>query len=430
MRPDFEEELLFQLCRWPNRSRQGDAIDCTSVLLRVMDALFEALEKNRRPQIQLWITLIKRLSDTSKLDPSLEVSINRTFRCILDAYPDVWPGNDLLRIGLRTSGVTNDAGLISELIAREVQRKRGLHEKSSSRIEADAGDSRYLSSIPQMVFQKALEMALQNADAASASSILICLEDVQTDYPLSAKSELYGLVVLCYARASRSREAKELLLSMVEKGMNTSDELFGAVLHSLVVDGKADEARMLFQSMQEDETSLPSPDVSSYNAILVSHIQAREWDQAISFFDVTKDRGVAMNSHTIKGLLLAHVSRDGREAAVAFVENLLVIQAPIDEATFQLAARIILPALGGKDTDDIRSNARRIGEEEPSLRDASVKLIRSARVAEVEVKKLKAKQPDRNGLVKSDSREYWQEALSDLLDLSRKVANTAGKTDL
>jgi pentatricopeptide repeat protein len=394
-----------------------------------MDALFEGVEKKQRPSLQIWVTLIKRLADTSKLDPSLEVSINRTFRCILDSYPNAWPGNELLRIGLRTSEVTNDAGLISELIVREVQRKRGLHEKEKSRIEREGNDSGHLSTIPQMVFRKALEMALHNTDVESASSILTSLEDVHTDYPISARSELYGLVVLCYSRAGQSTKAKELLLSMVEEGMEALDDCFGAVLHSLVVDGKADEARILFRSMEDHETNLPNPDVSSYNAILVSHIQAREWDQAISLFDAMKEKGVAMNSQTFQGLLLAHVSRGGSEGAYAFLESMLRIQAPVDESIFHLASRIILPALGGNDTDEIRSKARKMGEEEPRLRDASVKVIRSARVAEVEDKKLKAKQSGTNRLGKFDAGESWKRALSDLLDFSREVAKTAAKND-
>ncbi len=420
--PDSEDELLFQLCRWPNRLRHGATIDCTSVLHHVKNAIFEKVMREERPRLQLWFALVERLAQAAKLDPSLENDINQTIRRMLDAYPDAWPGNELLRIGLRTAEVTRDAELIALLLGREVERK--LHQETKRKLRVKASDEEELSrlpTIPLVVFRRALEISLQNSDSQSAWAILEQYRYISGSYPSSANTELYGLVVLTNVSVQKYEQAKELLFLMITDKMEPTEELIGTVLHSLVAAGKVEDARKIFDSMTKGIEKLPAPNVTSFNAILAASINAREWDEVIELYGRMKEKGVHPNPQTIQALMLAHLNRDGKTGISSLMKKLLAERAPMDQNTFQLASRIVLPTINGENIDEIRNKARQVGEKEPRLRDASVKMIRSIRVAQVVQKKLQAKAVNTLGTKYPQPNEEWVNAFSDLLDFVQQM---------
>jgi pentatricopeptide repeat protein len=136
--------------------------------------------------------------------------------------------------------------------------------------------------------------------------------------------------------------------------------------------------------MESGEMDLAvTPGVSCYNSILLAHVRTRGWDDAIQVRETMKAQGIAINSQTIQGLVLAHNHKGGRPDVVSFLETLLGSKASIDESTFRLLVRVLLPQVDGN-TEDMRKRVREIGETKPELRDASLNLIRSVRVAEIE----------------------------------------------
>lgn len=419
LQPAQEDEVLLQLCRWPNRSRNGDTIDSTSVLVHVKDAIFDKVQKGERPRLHIWSALLEQLAHAEQLDPSLGNHINQTFRGMLKAYPDAWLGVGLLKIGLRAAEVTTDAGLIAALLARDISRNVANREKRRSSGQIGSDDVLLQQApVPLMVVRKALQIAHRILDTEAASTILEHFRRVDRDYPSSAKAEVYGLVIQTYALASKGEVAKSLLFSMIDDGMEPTEELTGIVLQSLVSSGKPDDARELFDAMMEGTKQLPTPNVTCYNAILVAAINARNWDGALSIVDSMKENGVLPNTQTTQGRLLAHVNKFGTGNVAAFMHQLLAERAPMDQATFTMAFRVLLPSSNGKDINDIRKKARAMGEEEPRLRETSLKMVRSIRAAEILC--AKARNPQGN-LPTPDTSEPWMAAFSDLLEFTQQI---------
>ena len=417
---DKEDQLLFKLSDWPRRSRHGDKIDCTAVLLHVMHSLFEASGEGRKPQHQLWFVLLERLADASMLDPSLETHVNRTIRRMLDVYPETLPSHNLMRIGLRCAEVTKDAGLIAQLVDRHLSRSTEATKRLNSKIDVQDPKSRRTSLVPQLVFRKALEIAKQNKDFESMVSIFKSFGEVAYEYPSNARSDCFGLMVRGYILRGRIEKSQELLLSMVEEGLQTSDGLFGEVLQGLVVAGKPHDAHTMFNDMKNPQTSLPAPGVSCYNAIIMSHIQGREWEKVISTFKDMRPSGIAPNAESVQGYLLAQVGRNGKLCAASVINDLLKEEMPMDEDVFLFVSRLLLPGLGGSTTDEIRRKAREMGECQPPLRTFCLKIVTTARSAQDQDKKAKAKlTSDSNQTRQSSSNRFWNIAVSSLLELNR-----------
>lgn len=390
-----------------------------------MDSLFGRLVTNRRPRLQLFLPVLERLAHAAVLDPSLETTINATLRRVLIEYPDAWPGVKLLTMGLRTAEVTKDAELVAKLIARQVTRMRALVDDGERETNEKTQDGHMHSlAIPHMIFRKALELALQRNDVQSALSILDSFVQVEDGYHLSARAELHGLALLCSAKAGESQKAKNLLLTMIASQMSPQDNLFGAVLQCLILDDRPEEAREIFSKMEStEESSFPSPSVSSFNAMLVSHVRREEWDDAIAIHERMQANNIVLDSQTLRGLILAYSGRDGIEGVRSFLKNALCFQPTVNEQAFLLAARVILPHIGGKNLDEFRKEVRSLGEATPGLRDSSLKLIVSARTAEVEEKKLsnarqrRSKRAAEGAVVGS----FWVSALFDLLSFADEV---------
>jgi pentatricopeptide repeat protein len=197
--------------------------------------------------------------------------------------------------------------------------------------------------------------------------------------------------------------------------------LFGAVLHSLATSGRHDDAHELFRSLNYGETDLAvTPGVSCYNSILLAHVRTREWDDAIQVRETMKAQGIAINPQTIQGLVLAHNHKGGRSDVVSFLETLLGAKASIDESTFRLLVRVLLPQVDGN-TEDMRKRVREIGETNPELRDASLNLIRSVRVAEIEQNRPSPKNRP-SSEINARIEEAWNSVLPHFLEFVHAIS--------
>lgn len=406
---------MSQLCQWPSKSRNGEAIDCTPVLVYCVDSFLERLKGDHRPRLQVFLKLVERMARAASMDPSLDNRLNSTIRKVFQAYPEAWPGIELLTIGLKTAKATRDADLMAMLISREVDRRLeiagGKHNQNDGVTE-----TAQTTPIPHIIFRKAFEIALIAGDFRSASSVLTSFQHVEGEYSSNVKLDIHGLALVCFTRVGQTDEAKTLLTAMVENGLNPSEDMFGAVLRNLFANDKDQDANELLHQM-ETESNFPKPSTSSFTALLYSHVRRKEWTEAIALRERMRTANAPADSQTIQGLILAHAGCYGQRGVTAFLKEITSSQFTVDRATFLLATRILVPHMKGKELDEIRMEIRKIGEQAPALRGVSLALIRSARIAEAEGKKLES--GNRTRSIESSTRtnvaSMWRTTLANLL---------------
>jgi pentatricopeptide repeat protein len=163
------------------------------------------------------------------------------------------------------------------------------------------------------------------------------------------------------------------------------EELYGAVLHSLVTNDRKEDAEKLFQSMEKKENGidvLPGP--SCFGALILSSIRRRSWDEAISVYDRMREQGVVASPQAVQGLIMASSQKNGQSGVMSIVESFVQTgEVQITESTFRLITRTLYKEVQGP-LHDFRRDIRNIGENDPSMRDVCLNLIRSIRVAEIE----------------------------------------------
>jgi pentatricopeptide repeat protein len=173
--------------------------------------------------------------------------------------------------------------------------------------------------------------------------------------------------------------------------LNFREELYGAVLRCLVESDRQEDAEKLFQSMEKGQNRMNVlPSSYSFDALILGRIRNCDWDGATDLYDQMKKRGIFASSQAVEGLLLAHHQIGGPEAVMGAVQSLIndSNNARLGESSFRLLCKVLLPPDLEHDEhsfDNFRQKIRSIGEGKDSdLRDPSLKLVRTLRIAEIE----------------------------------------------
>lgn len=160
------------------------------------------------------------------------------------------------------------------------------------------------------------------------------------------------------------------------------------------------------------------PGVSCYNAIILNHVRLREWDKVIAVHEAMKEKNIAVTPQTIQGLVLAYSRKGGKAYVTSLLETLRDDGACIDENTFKLLTRVLLPEIEGT-LEKVRKRVRDIGESNPQLRGAALDLMRSLRTAEIEEHRRNTK-----NMLEADfnvrKKEAWRSVLVYFLEFVRQ----------
>ena len=182
----------------------------------------------------------------------------------------------------------------------------------------------------------------------------------------------------------------------------------------MAVTGKFLEMEELFRSTLMTREEGIKPGVSSYDAILLARIRVGYWDGAIALYEEMKVEGMIPSARTIQGLLVANDQKGGRLSVLSALESLLLCNAQFDESAFRLASKTLFKDVD-ENLEDFRQNIRDIGEHDQNLREASLNLVRSIRVAEIESSRPKTVHKSQNE-IKYTQEEAWRLATSHLLE--------------
>ena len=200
-----------------------------------------------------------------------------------------------------------------------------------------------------------------------------------------------------------------------------SEDLYGAVLHSLVTNNRQEDAEELFRSMERKENGidvLPGP--SSFGAMMLSAIRSHSWDKAIALYDQMKENGIVASPHVLQGLIMAHSHKSGRSGTISVVKSILKTgETQITESTFRLISKILFKEVQSH-LGDFRRDLRDLGEKDDTLRDVTLNLIRSIRVAEIESNRTPTPQNTAKEIQKVQG-NAWLSATNHLLEFVQVI---------
>ncbi|KAL3911672.1 MAG: hypothetical protein SGARI_001535 [Bacillariaceae sp.] len=165
-----------------------------------------------------------------------------------------------------------------------------------------------------------------------------------------------------------------------------------------------------------------TPGTSCYDALLVGRVRSHDWEAAIGIYDTMKERGVSIGPQTIQGLVLAHQQIGGKEAVVSAMEEVLRNDkgAKIRNGVFQLIAQLLFENMDLQSFDTFRQPVRAVGEQDPQLRDSSLRLVRSLRVAEIETDRPSSKHKS-EAEMETIQDKAWIDATKHLLEFFKAI---------
>ena len=201
-----------------------------------------------------------------------------------------------------------------------------------------------------------------------------------------------------------------------------SEDLYGAVLEALVSDDRQDEAEALVRSMEAGEDGIHiSPGTLSFDALVMGHIQKKNWQAVVDTYETVKERDIAMGPQMMEGLVVAHQHIGGKDGVVFVVEELLHNdRAKIQDALFRQIAQILFEDMDLDSFDTFRQQVRAEGEKDRRLRDSSLQVVRSLRVAEIEADRPSSRHKSEADL-EAVRDQAWKDATKYLLDFFRAL---------
>lgn len=309
-----------------------------------------------------------------------------------------------------------DEGDPAEPVASASKDSIGAQGEETQLFQIDAPPFSY------KVFQKALKVCLNADDLQGSRDILHSYSRMRHLYPKGIESDIWGFVVRGFAFLGHSPDSvKSLLDDMKHKNLNINEETYGAVLHSFATGKRHKEATEFFNTlrMAPDDSSM-APGVNCYNAMILSHISRKDWNEVLNTYQEMSASGLSPNSATTQGVMIASFRLGGAEQARQTLEEALEAKVGIGGENCLLAIKLLMPDIlegnSSASVQSIQGYLRRIGDADELLRSACLNLLRSIRRADTEQRRLPTKRAPEEVLCRRRE-EAWHATLRDILDL-------------
>ncbi|GKZ01222.1 hypothetical protein MPSEU_001073500 [Mayamaea pseudoterrestris] len=357
------ESVLVNVLRWPDHHRSGQRVGSAPAIHKVLAVLKEF--PDFRPGYRFWREAIVVSARGADLDVKRWIMVRDAFQNLSVNVEDYWPDHKLLTIGLKASEALDDASLAADIVRRiAVQGARSMTLKSSTSqfIAADMSTD----SLPSQrtgtmdllsVFDLEKAVMICRHDAAALRSLLESIFDLSGRIPLTFQQYLFELGVKSYAAKHEPETAEALLVTLIDRGFELSEDTYGAVIYAFAKAGQPDQALLFFQDMESGE--LPcNPGPSSYNGLIVSHLLSHAWSKVFEKYEAMQQKGMLPLPPTHHAALLATYRCGGKETMLDLLDKIVASEAPLSASTCKWAAKIVLE-LDGKtaslSSDDLQS---------------------------------------------------------------------------
>jgi hypothetical protein len=204
------DRVFVNAINWPTRNRKGESIDNLPVLVSILDLLDE--DKFYKPGVSVFEQLLISVAKGDHLGNHARWKVvQRIFMKMFDSFSNFHLDQPTMSIGLEASEALSDSTLAAEIITRMLDFEFGQitqHQPSSN------SPSGLLSSKSTL---KAMDICVNNGDAASARRILDCVEAHKdaAQIPRAIRQRLYVSTLKVYGNTGQGQVAEQLLAAML-----------------------------------------------------------------------------------------------------------------------------------------------------------------------------------------------------------------------
>jgi len=287
-----------------------------------------------------------------------------------------------------------------------------------SHSEQESEPPRRFVHIPSKAYYSAIKICLARGEPKLAHAVLSagCVgpsDDIDMRLPDSSRSHLFNLVIAAYSQVGDFENAQSLLCEMQTNGPRPTERTYAAVITSLAMADKVNEAADVIDAMlgkENDDAILPGS--SSFSACMLAALKAKKYQQVLDLNAKMIDAGIAPNSQSYFGVVLASTRLGDRASALKAAESALESKLPINHQGLNLLMKALLPdSFGDGSIASIRNKLRSLGLENKNIAAAANSLSRSLRMVETEERRPKGTK----NVEKCE--EMWIDCLRDLCAL-------------
>ena len=194
--------------------------------------------------------------------------------------------------------------------------------------------------------------------------------------------------------------------------MHSREEDFGAVLHGRVVAGDLSTAEEMFGSLEGSGKVRPGS--TCYNSMILGCIQRSRWEDAISWYDRMREKGVEPLSSTNSGLMLASFKTGGKTSTLDLLNKFVTTETRLSADNILVALKILMPELDGEQTfRGIRERIRSMVDAQKQSAEPLLALTGSIRAADLEDQKRQSGRSSSNS-----TSDNWRSVLTALIKLT------------
>jgi hypothetical protein len=178
---------------------------------------------------------------------------------------------------------------------------------------------------------------------------------------------------------------------------------------------KLDDARTLLHSMESGKLGV-RPGPMCYDGFILACVRSQAWGEAVLSYEKMEKTEIVPSPAACHGILLAASKKGGRSEAKAYLERFYASGAQLHGDGALLAVKTMLPTTGDVTVtmSSIRDHLREVCENDESLQPASLNLVRSLRVAELESQRQHS--PNlKIDVLQVRRKAAWQNVLHDLI---------------
>ena len=201
-----------------------------------------------------------------------------------------------------------------------------------------------------------------------------------------------------------------------------SEKAYAALIHAYAMNKMQDQALEVLESMRNGSYGDDiRPGLTSFTASILAAMYNSEWKQVLRINELMTESGIEPSCTTFQGVLLANMREGNTEELIGVMESAIDSNMSMDQSTFQLCSKSLLPNhCGHGDVNVMRKEMRRLAKDNSAVAITAMDLNKTLRdcLHEDQRRPSNAKSEI---LIQRERARLWRGALEQAIQLSKIV---------